>query len=1111
MNRPSRDLAAEDSGDEFPRPQFSRPGNGGKVLQENAGRFKSIRFPLLIPVNVPGRRAGIDNPPPGNETLEGMRARFHRFRFLLLGTAFLACFSQAQEVGNRSIYLTLESGKHLFEIHRIYPDKVIVNKKGGFRFTFPREEVLSAENPEVSKTLAEAANLINRAALKDLADFPFLAPDLENYRIQVEQFAHVYDWLIPQASATLIRLREAEQGVDQTLEAAGRANQLMGQVQNRLQSGRDLPAEWERIFEAAQGEVGKIPYDTIRQSETLRIEIEKQRFQENLGRHLQQQSLELEQLMAQSRDRAARNDLSPETWRALRSQMESTLQAIPDITLRHEKQQQISDLERNLASALSSSATQTSAATGELVAASPPPSEPPASIPNATSVVVTAAAPNSATPETVPAYLPPGEATASVALTGPQGTTVLQPPPARPTPRAAGGWQQFLRGNLVPIASGAASILLILLLLLLRSGGKRASRKKASPKAPRNVFAAEGDPTPGKEEASTSPSPEHASDPFPLPESPDETSLDRAAPSEIEASNLEIETTYPDLEGSDQEELVTGEVAEPEHLPVPSQEEPNDFRNSIEEPGYSPPAETETSLEENGEAVREEPLREDPRPLPQEEESPFFFSDSREIVLNLSASSQSETGPESSPEPDLESEPEPESGLEPEPEISEQAFPAPASPSEPGSDLFSEWLRLESTPLAGTPSPPVEEEAVQEPIAREAEVVSPSPAEEPDSLFPSSYEEELFPSSVPEESAAVEPQEKEAPPPALHVSPPAFPELPDFDSEDTVDFGEGARPFREGVLLPESESDRLRVHADGLLLYRAGDGKPITFLERSESGVWTPASRKEFKETPAPAGGELLGNFGREELPRIEDEEGNLYVFLPGEAVAAFPPTGEGGTEIWRFPASPENSDWVPQVPPLVLGKQLIVIGQDGIVRSLNPRTGTVLEEVPLPGFEVASTGTLLTIGDNRLLYFQAASETFALFDWDRKSVLRTSGVLPSAPLKIVVTEEGILAVTSSNLTLLESGSLEEEWSYDFAGGRPLGVGLSESQATVLLERPEGSERLVVIGMLSGADLWETSATAAGMKRVLDFHPQGGGLILLGTDEEGRNLLRFLD
>ena len=219
--------------------------------------------------------------------------------------------------------LTLESGTQAFNIHRLYPDKLVVTREGGWQFTFKREEILKADNEEVARVLAEASRPLEEVKKQDLATFPDLLTQLDQYRSRVEVFSHIYDWLIPEASQSLRLLNDARHSVEKTLSAVQRTNRILEAIRQSTREGSPVPTNWEEVYDTALKEIEKIPFEKIRQTETSRIQKEKELLGVELSKknrmllsRLEEAAEELKQGVAEgSLTRSRRATLLGQMWR----------------------------------------------------------------------------------------------------------------------------------------------------------------------------------------------------------------------------------------------------------------------------------------------------------------------------------------------------------------------------------------------------------------------------------------------------------------------------------------------------------------------------------------------------------------------------------------------------------------------------------------------------------------------------------------------------------------------------------------------------------------------------------------------------------------------------
>ena len=251
------------------------------------------------------------------------------FILLSLLPAFVS-LGQESLPEDRHITLRLEGGSHSFEIQRIYPDRVLVEREGGVRFTFHRDEVKDATNAAVSRILEEAKAPLRRVDHEGLSGFPDLLGQLDQHRVVVEEAAHTYGWLIPGASESLALLSAAHDAVGRTLSIVQRIDRQIDNLRQASKAGKPVPEKWEEEFGRMSEAVAEIPVQRIRQSETARVEGERQEFASELERR---RAVHLERLedMAEEISRAlAEGSLSRSDWTDSLQRMKRTAELGPN-------------------------------------------------------------------------------------------------------------------------------------------------------------------------------------------------------------------------------------------------------------------------------------------------------------------------------------------------------------------------------------------------------------------------------------------------------------------------------------------------------------------------------------------------------------------------------------------------------------------------------------------------------------------------------------------------------------------------------------------------------------------------------------------------------------
>jgi hypothetical protein len=252
----------------------------------------------------------------------------------------------SQSGQGRQVILTLEGGKHAFNIHRLYPDKLVVTKEGGWQFTFKREEILDAENEEVARVLAEARQPLEAVKNQDLATFPDLLLQLDRQRSRVEEFSHIYDWLIPEASRSLRLLNDARHSVEKTLSAVQRTDRILEIIRQSNGEGSPIPANWEGVYDAALKEIDKIPFEKVRQTEISRIQREKELLGEDLSKKNKILLSRLDEAAAEMKEGIAEGSLTRGRRVTLLGQMWRIAKEVPETESRKRAVELVENLEK---------------------------------------------------------------------------------------------------------------------------------------------------------------------------------------------------------------------------------------------------------------------------------------------------------------------------------------------------------------------------------------------------------------------------------------------------------------------------------------------------------------------------------------------------------------------------------------------------------------------------------------------------------------------------------------------------------------------------------------------------------------------------------------------
>lgn len=154
-----------------------------------------------------------------------------------------------------------------FELVRVEPDKVEVRKEG-VRLQFARHQIKQIRVPEAGDLVLEAVGVLSRLEKEDLSTFETMIPQLESRIPPLSSLANRFGWLIPDASPTLVALKQSVADIRATLRVNSNLQETGKRIEAMANGNIPLSATWEEQINLALAETNSIPYMKIRK-ETL--------------------------------------------------------------------------------------------------------------------------------------------------------------------------------------------------------------------------------------------------------------------------------------------------------------------------------------------------------------------------------------------------------------------------------------------------------------------------------------------------------------------------------------------------------------------------------------------------------------------------------------------------------------------------------------------------------------------------------------------------------------------------------------------------------------------------------------------------------------------------
>jgi hypothetical protein len=228
------------------------------------------------------------------------------------------------------IALEVESGVHQFEIHKVDPDSVSVKLGASFKFTFTRNEVRSATSAVAGAAGANAKVLLNRFRNLDPSKLTRMEEDLGQSAKELAALHAVYQWLIPETTATWTRVEAARKSVEGTRQALRAADSLKRTLNQYLIQGYPFPEDWKQVFEKAHDALAGIPIEDLRESEIDRLSYQYERFENLTHRQSDRSYTHIEDLTKEIEDLLATENLTNGQWGQLRVRIDRALARVPE-------------------------------------------------------------------------------------------------------------------------------------------------------------------------------------------------------------------------------------------------------------------------------------------------------------------------------------------------------------------------------------------------------------------------------------------------------------------------------------------------------------------------------------------------------------------------------------------------------------------------------------------------------------------------------------------------------------------------------------------------------------------------------------------------------------
>ncbi|MCA9437854.1 MAG: hypothetical protein KC978_18865, partial [Candidatus Omnitrophica bacterium] len=261
------------------------------------------------------------------------------FLFLLLPSWILA----AQDAPiDRTVTLTDENGTHEFEITRIFPDRVEV-QRGQFKFYFNQSDVKKAENAYASSLIEDSRRLLSRISEQDLDKFPVQLEELEEVQAKASKALEVFGWLIPELAEMDKRLEENAQGIRSTLRIHRETSRRVEELVEKLRADSPVEATWTEVFDQSSDSVLQIPYDRIRETLVSRIGERRSQIETEIDRNTKYHSQRTQDLMEEVQKEIDGGTMNRQRWSSFLAQLERSIARIPLRRTREEYRAKLDD------------------------------------------------------------------------------------------------------------------------------------------------------------------------------------------------------------------------------------------------------------------------------------------------------------------------------------------------------------------------------------------------------------------------------------------------------------------------------------------------------------------------------------------------------------------------------------------------------------------------------------------------------------------------------------------------------------------------------------------------------------------------------------------------
>jgi len=265
-----------------------------------------------------------------------MSEDLNRWRLTLIFLGFLTLsLSPVSFAGEGLVVrIVLESGPQDLEIHRLYPDRVIVIKEGGARVQLERKDILKAGNPEADGRIKAAQGVLSHLPNLSFPGIENQISELNHTIAEMEEIHLNYDWLIPQASETLSLLKPAKKDLEGIINLSQTAENRYKNISLKAESDDSLPQEWKQIGTEFDAELSSINYPRIKEELSEKLRTRWREVEEEVDQHDSRMKSRFEEIVRKVSEKISQETLTRKDWDSHSSSARAAVSSVGDPKLK---------------------------------------------------------------------------------------------------------------------------------------------------------------------------------------------------------------------------------------------------------------------------------------------------------------------------------------------------------------------------------------------------------------------------------------------------------------------------------------------------------------------------------------------------------------------------------------------------------------------------------------------------------------------------------------------------------------------------------------------------------------------------------------------------------